>query len=122
MEKTDGYSGDIQRMALENNDFRHVVYTSKFLQLVLMNLQPTEDIGLETHKTADQFFEFMAGEGMLIINKKEYYVRAGSIGIVPLGAVHNIVNISKTEDLKFYTIYSPPEHVEGLIQNLKDLD
>ena len=85
-----------------------------------MNLKVNEDIGLETHKTADQFFKFVAGEGMVIINKTEYFVKEGDVAIVPMGAEHNITNISETKNLKFYTIYSPPEHVDGLVQNLKD--
>lgn len=119
--KYEVYNGNIHKLVLDNSSFRKVIYTSRYLQLVLMNLRPKEDIGLETHDTADQFFKFIFGFGIIVIDKKEHYVGAGDVAIVPMGTMHNIVNTSESEDLKFYTIYSPPEHDDGLVQNFKNL-
>ena len=114
-----GYVSNIEEVTLKNKDFRHVLYTGKFSQLVLMSLKPGEEIGMETHDTVDQFFRFEAGEGKVIIDGKEHKVKDGMAVIVPSGAQHNVVNTSKKEDLKLYTIYSPPEHIDGTIRKTK---
>jgi mannose-6-phosphate isomerase-like protein (cupin superfamily) len=114
------YKSHLDKLTLENSDYRHVLYTGNFLQLVLINLKPGEDIGLETHSKVDQFFKFASGEGSVTVDGKEYPVTVGDLTIVPMGTEHNVTNVSKKENLKFYTIYSPPEHMDGLIQNSKD--
>lgn len=111
-----GYSGNIERLTLENENFRTVLYTGEHLQLVLMSLKPGEEIGLETHSGIDQFFRFEAGEGKVIINESEYAVGDGDSIIVPSGSQHNIINTSATESLRLYTIYAPPHHQDGMVR------
>jgi mannose-6-phosphate isomerase-like protein (cupin superfamily) len=114
-----GYHLNIEKETLENNNFRKVLYTSKNSQLVLMSLKPKEEIGMEVHKENDQFFRFEKGQGKVIIDGNEYEVRDGSAIVVPQGAQHNVINTSETEDLKFYTIYSPPHHQDQIIRATK---
>jgi mannose-6-phosphate isomerase-like protein (cupin superfamily) len=114
-----GYVVDIEKETIKNTDFRRVLYTGKHSQLVLMNLKPGEEIGEETHDHVDQFFRFEAGEGKVIIDGKEHKVKDGSAVIVPAGARHNVVNTSKRANLRLYTIYSPPEHQDGVVRHTK---
>ena len=79
-----------------------------------MSLQPSEEIGIETHPDNDQFFRFEKGQGKCIIDGNEYEVKDGSAIVVPAGAEHNIINVSETEELKLYTIYSPAHHKDGI--------
>ena len=103
----------------KNADFRRVLYTGKYSQLVLMSLKPEEEIGEETHQDVDQFFRFEGGEGKVIIDGVEHRVKNGSGVIVPAGARHNVVNTSKRENLRLYTLYSPPEHQDGVVRHTK---
>ena len=114
-----GYQAAIETATLTNKNFRRVLHTSTHLQLVVMNLEPGEEIGLETHQETDQFFRFEQGQGRCVIDKTEYVLRAGDIIIVPAGAKHNIINTDNTTALKFYTIYSPPHHKDGIVQATK---
>ena len=114
-----GYKTSIETETRKNTDFRRVLYTGKKSQLVLMSLKPMEDIGMEVHSDVDQFFRFEAGEGKVIIDSTEYKVKDGDAVIVPCGAKHNVVNTSKKDDLKLYTIYSPPEHMDKVIRHTK---
>lgn len=114
-----GYVVAIEKETRKNSDFRRVLYTGKHSQLVLMSLQPGEEIGAETHEYVDQFFRFEEGEGKVIIDKNEYNVRDGDAVIVPAGARHNVINTSKGSDLKLYTIYSPPEHQDKIVRHTK---
>lgn len=113
--KVKGYSIDIEKATLENSDFRKVLYTAKHSQLALMSLNPGEEIGTEVHEDDDQFFRIEEGQGKCIINGNEYKIGEGSAVIVPAGAQHNIINISKTGSLKLYTIYSPPRHKDQVV-------
>lgn len=113
-----GYIANIEQDSIDNSDFRRVVYTSKYSQLVLMSLAPGEDIGEEVHDL-DQFFRIEGGEGKVIIDGVEHAVADGSAVVVPAGARHNVVNTSDTEALKLYTIYSPPEHKDGTVHPTK---
>ena len=115
-----GFMIDIETETVKNTDFRRVLYTSNFSQLVLMSLKPGEEIGEEVHDDVDQFFRFVEGEGVVIINDIEYPVKDGSAVIVPNGAKHNVVNTSKTAALKLYTIYSPPEHRDKVVHKTRD--
>lgn len=115
-----GYKNNIEKLALANNNFREVLYTAKHSQLVLMSLQPNEDIGAEIHKESDQFFRFEKGDGKVIIDDKEYLVSDGDAIIVPSGAKHNIINTSGDKQLKMYTLYSPPHHKDGTIHQTKE--
>lgn len=119
MKKKKGFSTDLEKETRKNSDFRHVLYTGKFSQLVLMSLKPGEDIGEEVHDTVDQFFRFEEGEGKVIIDGTEHIVKDGSGVVVPSGAKHNVVNTSSKMNLKLYTIYSPPEHIDKVVRHTK---
>lgn len=114
-----GFNTNIEKDTLENNNFRKVLYTAKHCQLVLMSLQPKEEIGMEVHHENDQFFRFEKGHGKCIIDGNEYKLGNGSVIIVPAGAQHNIINTSKIKPLKLYTIYSPAHHKDGIIRATK---
>jgi mannose-6-phosphate isomerase-like protein (cupin superfamily) len=114
-----GYVVDIEKETTINTDFRRVLYTGRHSQLVLMSLKPGEEIGEETHNDVDQFFRFEAGEGNVIIDGAEHRVKDGNAVIIPAGARHNVVNTSKRVDLRLYTIYSPPEHQDGVVRRTK---
>ncbi len=114
-----GFCIDIEDATLENGNFRKVLYTSKHSQLVLMSLKPLEDIGMEVHEENDQFFRFESGQGKCIIDGNEYELKDGVAVIVPAGAQHNVINTSKAEDLKLYTIYSPAHHKDGIVRATK---
>ncbi|HNJ47967.1 MAG TPA: cupin domain-containing protein [Novosphingobium sp.] len=109
-----GYNDDIERATLDNGDFRRVVYTSKEMQLVLMAIQPGDEIGEEVHDDVTQFFRFEAGEGEVWIDGVCNRVKADDAAIVPAGARHN-VKATGSEPLRLYTIYSPPEHIDGTV-------
>ncbi len=115
-----GYSINIEKEALENNNFRKVLYTGKHSQLVLMSLKPKEEIGMEVHPDNDQFFRFENGSAKCVIDSNEYRVGDGAVIVVPAGAQHNIINASDTEDLKLYTIYSPAHHKDGIVRTTKE--
>lgn len=114
-----GYVDNIEQKTLANEFFRQVLFTGKFAQLVVMALQPNEDIGMEVHETVDQFFRVEKGQGKVIMNGEETVFGNGSAFIVPAGTQHNVVNTSATEQLKLYTIYSPPNHPDGKIHKTK---
>ena len=114
-----GYSANIEKLTLENSNFRQVLYTGKHCQLVAMSLLPNEEIGLEVHEENDQFFRFEKGEGKVLIDGNEYVVGDGDAIIVPSGAEHNVTNTSASESLKMYTIYSPAHHRDGVVHATK---
>lgn len=115
-----GYITAIEEETVKNPDFRRVLYTGKYSQLVLMSLKPGDEIGEETHDDIDQFFRFEEGEGKVVIDGTEHSIKDGDAVIVPAGALHNVVNTSKSSDLRLYTIYSPPEHQEGTVRKTKE--
>jgi len=104
-----GFVEDIEELTEKNEDYRRVLYTGKHLQLVLMALQPGEEIGEEVHETHDQFFRVEAGEGEVSIDGAKTPIKDDDAVIVPAGARHNVVNTGK-KPLKLYTLYGPPEH------------
>jgi mannose-6-phosphate isomerase-like protein (cupin superfamily) len=115
-----GYVGPIEKLTEKNGYFRQVLYTGKYAQLVLMCLQPGEEIGNEVHPKVDQFFRIESGSAKFIFNGKEEHVaKAGDAVIVPAGTYHNVVNAFKTKQLKLYTLYSPPNHPDGTIHKTK---
>ena len=106
-----GYVGAIETETLRNTCFRQVLFTGKHAQLVVMCLQPGEEIGDEVHRNTDQFFRIEQGEAKFIFNEKEeHIVRSGEAIVVPAGTFHNVINTSKVSQLKLYTVYSPPNH------------
>ena len=114
-----GFKGGIEKLTLANSNFRQVLYTGKHSQLVLMSLKPREEIGMEVHTDNDQFFRFESGKGQVIIDGTVYDVKDGDAVIVPAGAQHNVINVSDTDDLKLYTIYSPAHHKDGIVRATK---
>ena len=114
-----GFNANIETETLQNDNFRKVLYTAKHSQLVLMSLLPGEEIGSEIHADNDQFFRFEIGEGQAIVDDNTYQLSAESVVIVPAGATHNIINTSTDQKLKFYTIYSPAHHKDGVIHATK---
>jgi mannose-6-phosphate isomerase-like protein (cupin superfamily) len=114
-----GFVTNIEKDTLANTNFRKVLYTGKHSQLVLMNLKPKEEIGMEVHPDNDQFFRFEKGKGICIIDGNKHEISDGSSVIIPAGAQHNIINTSKTEELKCYTIYSPAHHKDGIVRTTK---
>ncbi len=112
------YVTNIEKDTLDNENFRKVLYTAKNSQLVVMSLKPKEDIGMEVHQL-DQFIRVEKGRGKAILNGEEYELADGSAVVVPAGTEHNIVNTSETEEMKLYTIYSPPNHKDGTIHVTK---
>ena len=114
-----GFVSNIEKDTLDNENFRKVLYTGKHSQLVLMSLAPNEEIGMEVHKDNDQFFRCEKGHGKVIIDGNEYGVSDGFAVVVPAGAQHNVINISATERLNLYTIYSPAHHKDGIIRATK---
>ena len=114
-----GFILNIEKETLDNTHFRKVLYTGTHSQLVLMSLKPREEIGLEIHNENDQFFRFESGKGKCFIDGNEYDVEDGIAVVIPAGAEHAIMNISETEDLRFYTVYSPAHHKDGIIRKTK---
>ncbi|MDD1660556.1 MAG: cupin domain-containing protein [Methanomicrobiales archaeon] len=115
-----GFSTDLETATTKNTDFRRVLYTGKYSQLVLMCLKPKEEIGEETHDDVDQFFRFEEGEGVVVIDGVTHKVKNASGVVVPSGAKHNVINTSRTADLKLYTIYSPPEHRDRVVRKTRE--
>jgi mannose-6-phosphate isomerase-like protein (cupin superfamily) len=105
---------------MENEYFRQVLFTGPHSQLVVMCLQPGEDIGDEVHPHVDQFFRIEKGQAKFVLNEKEEHMaHAGDAVVVPAGTYHNVINTSKTLKLKLYTIYSPPNHPDGTVHKTK---
>ena len=113
-----GYCDDIERVTTGNDDFRRVLYTGKHLQLVLMTLRPGEEIGEEVHDDRDQFFRIEEGQGEVRIDGAANKVKDDFAVIVPAGARHNVVNTGDAP-LRFYTLYGPPEHKDGVVHKDK---
>ena len=113
-----GFVADIEDMTEDNADFRRVLYTGKHLQLVLMSLEPGEEIGEEVHEDHDQFFRLEQGHGEVVIDGTRRKIKSDDAIIVPAGACHNVINTGD-KPLKLYTIYGPPEHRDGVVHTTK---
>lgn len=107
---------NVEKNTLENKNYRNVVYTSKNQQFVYMSINPLDDIHMEVHNNTDQFIRIESGNGKAILNGKEYCLYDGIGLIIPAGTHHQIINTSDNKILKLYTIYSPPEHEQKLVQ------
>jgi mannose-6-phosphate isomerase-like protein (cupin superfamily) len=112
------YNSNIESDTINNTNFRKVVATGTYSQVVLMSLLPGEDIGMEIHEHVDQFFRFEKGQGKVVVDSKELEVSDGSAILVPAGSNHNVINTG-SNPLKFYTIYSPANHIDGRIHATK---
>lgn len=113
------YIGNVEEETRNNDNFRKVIFTGEHMQLVLMRLNPGEDIGEETHDV-DQFFRIDSGRGVVVVDGKEHSLLDGSGVVVPAGTKHNIINVSNSEPLSMYTIYSRPEHSDGMVSKTKE--
>jgi len=114
-----GYVVDIEKVTKENKNFRKVLYTAKNSQLVVMSLRPGEEIGGEVHEL-DQFIRIEKGKGKAVLDGVEHKIEDDYAIVIPAGARHNIINTSKDKEMKLYTIYSPPEHRDGVVHKTKD--
>jgi len=114
-----GYIVNIEDRTLGNDHFREVLYTAGHSQLVVMTIQPGDEIGLERHEGHDQFIRVEAGEGVAILDGERHALEDGSAVVIPSGTEHNVINTSRTEPLRLYTIYSPPEHPDGTVHRTK---
>ena len=113
-----GFVEDIEELTEDNKDFRRVLYTGKHLQLVLMALQPGEEIGEEVHEDHDQFFRVEKGKGEVWIDGERTKIKSDDAIIVPAGAKHNVIN-NGDKSLKLYTLYGPPDHKDGVVHKTK---
>ena len=114
-----GYVTNIEKRTLQNDNFREVLFTAPGIQLVLMTIGVGDEIGLETHDDVDQFIRVESGEGKAILDGREHPLEDGSAVVIPRGTRHNIVNVSKSEPLKLYSLYTPPEHPDGTVHRTK---
>lgn len=113
-----GYFTNIEKVTEKNTNFRQVLFTGKYSQLVVMSLKPDEEIGMEVHDTVDQFFRVEEGEAKVITDGEEKSVGKGDAFVIPAGTQHNIINTGAA-DLKLYTIYSPANHPDGTVHITK---
>jgi mannose-6-phosphate isomerase-like protein (cupin superfamily) len=114
-----GFSTDIEHAAEHNDAFRKVLYTGVHSQLVVMTLQPGEEIGLERHDTVDQFIRVESGTALAVLDGERHDLEEDWAIVIPAGVTHNVINTSGEEPLRLYTIYSPPNHPEGTIHETK---
>ncbi len=114
-----GYTGNIEEIVASNTNFRTVLYTGKYAQLVAMSLNPGEEIGMEVHQSVDQFFRIESGTVKVIMDGEETTLAPGMVAIVPAGTNHNVINAG-SEPVKLYTIYSPPNHRPGTVKKTND--
>lgn len=110
------YSEDVEELTKSNEDYRRVIYTGKNQQFVLMSIPPNDDIKMEVHENHDQFLRIEEGEGKALIGNTFYKLKNDTALIIPAGMKHKIINTSDSKYLKLYTIYSPPEHPDKLIE------
>jgi mannose-6-phosphate isomerase-like protein (cupin superfamily) len=114
------FHGAIEKLTLENNFFRQVIFTGEHAQLVLMSVLPGDELGDEVHGHVDQFFRIEQGEAKFVFGGTEVVLaHDGDAVIVPAGTYHNVINTSKTTVLKMYTLYSPPNHPDKTVHKTK---
>ena len=113
-----GYVANIEKLSLENENFRKILYTARNSQLVVMSLRPGEDIGEEIHQL-DQFIRCESGTGRAVLDGTEHKISDGFAIVVPAGAKHNVINTSREKPMKLYTLYSPPNHRDGIVHENK---
>jgi len=112
-----GYVTNIEKLSIENENFRKVLYTEKNIQLVIMSLAAGEDIGEEVHDV-DQFLRVEQGIGTAILNDISHEILDGSVIIVPAGVKHNLINTGSVP-MKLYSLYMPPHHKDGVVHATK---
>ena len=109
---------NVQQLALENNNFRKVLFTNEHSQVVLMSVLPGDDIGREVHEDVDQVLVFVKGAGEAMVGPDKHHIGPGDRCVVPAGTEHDFINTGN-EALKLFTVYSPPEHPDGVVQVTK---
>jgi len=114
-----GYSINIEEKTLAGDNFREVLYTTTKSQLVIMTLQPGEEIGQEKHEEHDQFIRVEAGQGVAILDGEKHALEDGVAVVIPAGTEHNVINTSTSEPMRLYTLYTPPEHPDGIVHKTK---
>ncbi len=114
-----GYIEQIETVTVNNTDFRRVLWTGTHTQLVLMSIPVGGDIGVEVHNHVDQFFRVEQGKGIVIMDKEEFHFEEDFAFIVPAGVEHNVINTGD-QDLKLYTLYSPPNHLDSVVHATKE--
>lgn len=115
-----GFVENIEDLSVQNNNFRKVIYTGKYCQLVLMSLLPGEDIGEEIHQNTDQFLRIEQGMGQVMIDGISHDIKDDFAIVVPAGSKHNVINTGTTP-MKIYTIYTPPHHKEAIVHQTKEI-
>ncbi len=112
-----GYIGNIEKVTRENTAYRMVLYTALHSQLVVMSIEPGAEIGEETHHL-DQFIRIEEGVAKLVLDGVAREVMKDWAFVIPAGTTHNVINTGEVP-LKLYTVYSPPEHKDGLVEATK---
>lgn len=113
----EGFVKNIEDTVNKNKEFRRVLYTAGNIQLVVMSLNPKEEIGTELHDL-DQFFRIEEGTGEALIEGVRTEISAGFVVLIPAGTKHNIINTGNVP-LKLYTLYAPPNHRDGVIHHTR---
>jgi mannose-6-phosphate isomerase-like protein (cupin superfamily) len=116
--KNMSYHTNIIKDTKENEYFRRVLFTGQNSQLVIMSIPPGGEVGKETHKYTEQTLFFLSGKGEGEFNGKKFPIIAGDVVVVVPGTEHNFRNTG-TEDLKIYTTYAPPNHIDGRVHKTK---
>jgi len=109
----------IATVAEKNPDFRRVLATGKYTQLVIMTIPPDGEIGEEVHETTDQLLTFVSGVGEARVAGEKKPVNPGDLVFVPAGTMHNFVNTGPNP-LVLYTVYGPPEHSADAVHKTKE--
>lgn len=112
------FKGNLEQLTIRNKNYRKVISTTKQEQLVLMSLNPGEEIGMEIHPHTTQFVRIETGKGIAIVGGKRYTLKDGDAVMVPANTYHNF--IATTEPIKLYTIYAPPHHPPHQVQRYKE--
>jgi len=115
-----GFVNNIEQLTLNNSDYRRVLYTAKNSQLVLMNIQPGDEIGEETHHL-DQFLRLEQGSGQIILDDVKHDISENFAAVISSGTKHNVINTG-TVEMKLYSVYSPPNHKEGTVHTTKNAE
>lgn len=114
-----GYLGNIEEETIKNDYFRKVLFTGPKSQLVVMALNPGEEIGMEKHQGTDQFIRIESGKAKIVLDGEENEIQDDFAVVIPAGTYHNVINISPDKPLKLYTVYAPPEHAPGTVHKTK---
>ena len=112
------FHDNIITLTQQNNNYHQEIATAQYSQVVLMNIRPQEEIGEEVHPNTDQLLVFVSGTGKAILNGETSSINPGDLILVPAGTRHNIINAG-IENLKLYTIYTPPHHKPGTVHTTK---